>query len=405
MNYRDKVFNYFMYSSEVISDKGKYRTNIAGKVSRSTIVLWLGFSLFFLFLSFFTGPFILTYFVADILSAAGTSMMINIAVFVLAIVLVLIKNRIVFKKLEPKQTNINIYARELPSKLRPAHMRILVNDGLVDELSLISTIVDLIDRGYLDISKGDKKNLLNDKNMKLIRTNKPDDDLLRYEEFIIEWFIKQYGNGIEVSVEQVNQGLISKSGNMNACEMFAEWQALLLMSFPINKYFKKNDYNKAKITYFVFFFLGLISIIPFVSPFLGIYGFGCLLLASPTYVLNKAGVDEISDWLNLKKFLIDFGNMEDKTTEMVEIWDFYLTYSIALDVSSEATEEIESFFGTNLCYGLMSMSSAEDNKANADIKNVKDISKVKNAFKEYKANMELQNKQLEQEIEAELKKL
>ena len=43
--------------------------------------------------------------------------------------------------------------------------------------------------------------------------------------------------------------------------------------------------------------------------------------------------------------------MENKTAEMVNIWDFYLTYSIALDMSKKASKEMETFFGRNIYVG------------------------------------------------------
>ena len=122
----------------------------------------------------------------------------------IAIMIVIIKSKLTYKKLEHKPINVNLYQRDLPSNLRPAHVRLLLNDGLVDEKSLVSTIVDLIDKGYLEIRRGekeveDKTDLFRNREIILYKTSKSTDELLRYEKFIIDWFIEKYGDGKQVS--------------------------------------------------------------------------------------------------------------------------------------------------------------------------------------------------------------
>lgn len=123
---------------------------------------------------------------------------------IIAIIAVIIKSKLLYKRLEHKPININIYQRDLPSNLRPAHVRLLLNDGLIDEKSLVSTIVDLIDKGYLEIRRGekeveDKTDLFRNREIILYKTSKSTDGLLRYEKFIIDWFIEKYGDGKQVS--------------------------------------------------------------------------------------------------------------------------------------------------------------------------------------------------------------
>ena len=123
---------------------------------------------------------------------------------IIAIIAVIIKSKLLYKRLEHKPININIYQRDLPSNLRPAHVRLLLNDGLIDEKSLVSTIVDLIDKGYLEIRRGekeveDKTDLFRNREISLYKTNKSTKELLRYEKFVIDWFIEKYGDGKQVS--------------------------------------------------------------------------------------------------------------------------------------------------------------------------------------------------------------
>lgn len=80
-------------------------------------------------------------------------------VFIICTTYGLIKYLILFKAKEPKPTNINLYNRELPAKLTPAHVRILLNDGLIDKETIAATILDLIDRGYLKIETEERENI------------------------------------------------------------------------------------------------------------------------------------------------------------------------------------------------------------------------------------------------------
>ncbi len=123
---------------------------------------------------------------------------------------------------------------------------------------------------------------------------------------------------------------------------------------------------------------------------MGIYGLGCILFASPIYILNDEGIEEKDSWLDLKKYLQDFSNIQDKTTEMVVLWNYYLTYSMILDLPSISKEEITNFFGWNI-YNT----KTPKNKIIKNYKEYKIIKKLKHD--EYPKN-------LEEEINNELSK-
>ena len=99
-----------------------------------------------------------------------------------------VKYTILFRKSNIKIKQLNYYNRELPSNLRPSHVRMLLNDGLIDEVSLASTLLDLIDNGYLQITGVSRKENIFKKNtdITIIRTNKNTSNLLSYELFLID---------------------------------------------------------------------------------------------------------------------------------------------------------------------------------------------------------------------------
>lgn len=279
--------------------------------------------------------------------------MLAIFIALIPFIVVLIQSKIVYKKLEHKPVNFDLYQRDLPSNLRPAQVRLLLNDGLIDETSLAATIVDLIDRGYLNIAKEgieikDRTDIFRNEEIIISRTEKSTDDLLRYEKFVIDWFINKYGNGKEVTSGVVREKLHKFYYYEQPCDLFECWQGLVLLSFPLKKYYRKTKAGNFRLLYALFLFLGLLPIIPIIGEILGIYGLGCLFFASPCFVLNDEGIEEKDKWLDLKRYLEDFSNMKQYTTEMVSVWEFYLTYSIALGIKSISSKEIESFFGDNI---------------------------------------------------------
>ena len=72
------------------------------------------------------------------------------------------------------------------------------------------------------------------------------------------------------------------------------------------------------------------------------------------YLLNEKGTEIKDEYLDLKKYLEDFSLIDKKTAEMIYIWNFYLSYSIALGINGIAKKEIESFFGDKI-YNLNSV--------------------------------------------------
>lgn len=71
-------------------------------------------------------------------------------------------------------------------------------------------------------------------------------------------------------------------------------------------------------------------------------------MANPKCVLNKLGVEEKDAWKDLKKYLLDFSYIQDKSIEMIKVWNFYLTYSLVLNIETKASQEIEEFIGEKI---------------------------------------------------------
>lgn len=288
----------------------------------------------------------------NIFSPLLLSIVINIMLIGINFIYIFYKIKIKSIKKDSKPININIYNRDLPEAITPAHARLLVYDGKVDEMTLASTIMDLIDRGYLKIETVMNKEDIFTKDIFILRTNKNQDELFEYEKYLINWFFdSERKSSVDIHKLLIND-------NTNPCEKFSIFQGLLLLSFPFDRYYrKKYNMNKLEIIsvilIFVSFFIFSISMfvnsyLYFLWEFIFLFGFSNIIFKDSVYSINQKGAEVRDKFLDLKRFLIEFSKINEKTSEMISLWDFYLSYSIALGIEGIANEEISNFFGNNI---------------------------------------------------------
>lgn len=340
----ESVTRYFGYQTYSINN-GKGGMNqgfcISGKTTRKNINIFLLFAFAFAIFYF-------------CMCRSITQAVITLIIFILTFIVFFIHHSILFKKLEKKAQPLNIYQRQLPSNLKPAHVRMLLNDGLIDQISVGATLLDLIDNGYLEIVDFSKKTSIfsSEVNMTIKRTNKDTSNLLMYEKFLIDWFFGICGNNTEIS-SNILSGTLSSRNDSNL--FFTKFKSLVLLSFPINKFYNNMQKTKTvkQIIYTIILLAGFFTFI--ISPyliFLPVYGIGGILLLSPSYALNEVGSKQINSWKSLKNFFHDFANKENKSVEMITIWNYYLTYLVVLEENDILTKEIVSFFGSDIDKGI-----------------------------------------------------
>ena len=350
-------------------------------------------------LSFIILEFILCPWLSIAIFEKAKDMLISLA---LAIVIVTInillaihtRNKI-FKTTEPQVKNLNIYRRDLPSNLTPAHVKVLLEDGNIDSYTLASTILDLADKNYLKIESHNKEDLFT-KNITLSLTDKPQDNLFTYEKYLINWFFDKP----QITSENLKKRL--NNPKENPAEKFSIFEGLILLSFPLDNYYKpykgknkKSLYSLFIILYFLllFFFSHSNSyLIYIIATFIMSYGLSFILITNITYTLNNKGTELKDEYLDLKKYLEDFSLIDKKTSEMISLWNFYLSYSVALGIKGIASKEIKNFFGNeiynlnNVDQDLNVINTEESQKYITEINNIinhdKQLYQNKNIWKE-----------------------
>ena len=159
-------------------------------------------------------------------------LIITVIIMIITAIYTYLVRRHILKTKQAQVKNLNIYNRDLPNDLTPAHVRVLTEDGVVDSYTLASTILDLIDRGYLSINTENRNDIFT-KNITLSITNKPQDNLFNYEKYLINWFFDKQ----TITSEDLKKRLNDQ--NENPSEKFSIFYGLVLLSFPLNNYYKK----------------------------------------------------------------------------------------------------------------------------------------------------------------------
>ena len=207
------VLNYYeLQSYSITNGNGGMNTefSLVGKVRKTNLLVYF----------LFAGVFTLIYGLMAYFDGSMKKLIITGIIALVSLVVIFIHYLILTKKVNPNIRQLDFYHRELPSNLKPAHVRMLLNDGLIDELSIAATLLDLIDRGYLSIQGVEKKDNLFEKNTNIIisKTSKDTSDLLRYESFLINWFFFSCNNTPTISIFSLREALNDLSRYRNIVE-------------------------------------------------------------------------------------------------------------------------------------------------------------------------------------------
>ena len=401
MKYSEKVWKYFnftkvMHGTAERSDGSKYRRldiNISGKKEITYLInlIIVGVFLFW--------PLIVSIWHANtsdeiLLTNQEKEILAIITNIILPAIIVIIKVFLQIKEYkitEPKPRNIDIYKRELPSKLRPAHVCMLMYDGMIDSTALAATILDLVDKGYLEIitENVNIEEFFSQEKIILRKTKKTTEDLFKYEKFLIEWFIDYYGNGEEIDNFTIQEALKQWAKGKKPCELFEHFQALVAISFPLNVFYDKTVKEQEDDYVNNLFLALLLSFIP-IPYIMGIpiaFLLANIFTKKPNYIINKRGVDERDSWLDFKRYLMEFTLIKDKSDEDIILYNNYLVYSVALGVNEILRVKIERFFSDALYNESMPYSARYNYKNDTTISDEfsdddNDIQKIENDIKE-----------------------
>ena len=261
---------------------------------------------------------------------------------------------------EPKIAYNGIYEREPPTKDMPAFVNAMQGGfgesiGKPNNHGFQATIMDLINRGYISISK--EEGALKNSAIMEIHYDKIN-ELKDFERDVLN-ILKPFEINGKISLDYMESSLRSSDIAEDFSRSIDNWKTKFKYTYlpksKLKKYFieKGAIYMKTYGVIAIIFaialgYFAMKSIVEnsfisfFVAIFIGIIGILCLII--PSTVGGKwtdYGAEYNAKWKNFKKYLKDYSLIKEHPPESIAIWNEYLVYATALGVADEVYKSMK----------------------------------------------------------------
>ena len=228
------------------------------------------------------------------------------------------------------------YFRELPDDYTPAVAGAVVSRTTIKPEHLFATVMDLVRKDFLELIEEGNQTILR-------RTEERDFTSLKpYEKYVLDWYINDMGDGMEVVLENVEKYI---SGSRNAKKFYSKYQVWYkgvaddLKNLGIVKAkSKKIPTLLGVFTGFLMFPGGVFMAQKFGEPKFMIFTFGAIpfiIFSGSKRKLSLEAEEAYVRWSAFKKFLVDYSNLEEAKTASIHIWEHYFVYAVALGVAEK----------------------------------------------------------------------
>lgn len=230
------------------------------------------------------------------------------------------------------------YFRELPDDYSPSIAGTLVSRNLYPSgRELFAMLLDLVRKGHLKLEEGEKTTTLI-----LQESGKP---LSEEEKFILNWYIRELGDGEKIILESVEASIKGRGGAKEFNRNYERWRTIVY-SDMLEKNLKMEKRDKFSTSLGIFtgiayFIGGGMLVVYFQSElFILMILLGFILLPY-TFSRKRASLEKekaISRWEAFKKFLVDYSNLEEAKLASIELWEHYFVYAVALGVAEKVAK-------------------------------------------------------------------
>lgn len=230
------------------------------------------------------------------------------------------------------------YFRELPDDYSPSIAGTLVSRNLYPSgRELFAMLLDLVRKGHLKLEEGEKTTTLI-----LQESGKP---LSEEEKFILNWYIRELGDGEKIILESVEASIKGRGGAKEFNRNYERWRTIVY-SDMLEKNLKMDKRDKFSTSLGIFtgiayFIGGGMLVVYFQSElFILMILLGFILLPY-TFYRKRASLEKekaISRWEAFKKFLVDYSNLEEAKLASIELWEHYFVYAVALGVAEKVAK-------------------------------------------------------------------
>jgi len=248
------------------------------------------------------------------------------------------------------------YYRELPGEYTPAEMSVLLSMGAAKPRDITATLMDLLRKQQLllTVETVHKKGLFSRKESKKysfsLNEKAPAMPLKAHEQYLLDWFIGEIGNGSSVDLDDIHAYVKKRSHALDYRKDYAHWLTLVKEEAAQNNFLDSTS-RKGKI-------LGILAGVIYVLLGLAI---AALLLTAFAVLLTAAGIilvifsarikrrtaygnEQAAMWQAFKNFLKDFSSLDKAEIPSVIIWEHYLVYAISLGVAKEVIRQLPLVF-------------------------------------------------------------
>lgn len=228
------------------------------------------------------------------------------------------------------------YFRELPDDYTPAVAGAVVSRITIKPEHLFATVMDLVRKDFLELIEEGNQTILR-------RTDERDFSSLKpYEKYVLDWYINDMGDGVEVVLENVEKYI---SGSRNAKKFYSKYQVWYKGVADDLKNLGIVKAKSKKIPMFLGIFTGFLMFPGgvFMAQFFGepkfmIFTFGAIpfiIFSGSKRKLSLEAEEAYARWSAFKKFLVDYSNLEEAKTASIHIWEHYFVYAVALGVAEK----------------------------------------------------------------------
>ena len=242
------------------------------------------------------------------------------------------------------------YFREIPNKYGIGVAAFLLNYD-IDNQDVLAAVLDLCAKGYINLKQ-------NESGYEIINNNKPTNDLLSNELYVLNWILQDKEKFDVLKWKQlskndsINLGLSTerKSDNIKQLNLDKDmFKKLYVISLILSLIFCIciSIYSKIKINDLIigipiFTLLGslpLVMILFFITLIITLFRENMIKNYKKknefTPNLTESGKIEFNELYSLGKFLNDFSNFADKHINEIVIWEQYLSYSLLFRISEK----------------------------------------------------------------------
>lgn len=252
------------------------------------------------------------------------------------IVLLVLTAIFILKKIKCDKTDFNQdYMRDFPADYGPEVLSYLIK-GKINEDALSASILMLIQKKSIEVEP-----IPDNKKDYILRKHETSSVLSMPEQEVLRLLFEDIGSNKEVKLSEIKKyGKSTKNAN-KFMKRYNNWLLNAKNDVKAEKLFLTNV-NERWILVSVccvgilIFYLNIILDTAFIPGYLSIF-FGIIsaIIAFATRFKTEKGALQYKQWMAMKKFMLDFGTMDEKELPEVSVWGKYLVYATIFGIANK----------------------------------------------------------------------